>query len=111
MFQRFSPVITIAFLFTTSLLFSQKADYSAITVSDSLKENANAIVRLNQTDIVIASQRSMNIKTKRVVTVLNEHGLEAVGAYENYNKSWIVESILAIIYDAFGKEIKKSEKR
>jgi hypothetical protein len=107
MSYKFASVISIVFLFTTSLVFSQKTDYSALTISDSLKENANAVVRLNQIDIVIASQRSMNIKTKRVVTVLNEHGMEAVEAYENYNKSWIVESILATIYDAFGKEIKK----
>ena len=107
MLQRFPPVITIAFLFTASLLFSQKSDYSALILSDSLKENANAIVRLNQIDIVIASQRNMNIKTKRVVTVLNEHGLEAVEAYENYDKSSPVKNILATVYDPFGKEIKK----
>jgi hypothetical protein len=37
----------------------------------SLKENANAIVRLNQIDVTISSQRSMAIN-KRVITVLNE---------------------------------------
>jgi hypothetical protein len=107
MFQRFPPVITIVFLFITSLIFSQKADYSVLTVSDSLKENANAIVRLNQINIVIASQRSMNIKNKRVVAVFNENGLSAIEAYENYDKSSPVKNILATIYDAFGKEIKK----
>jgi transglutaminase-like putative cysteine protease len=99
--------ISVVFLLTTTLLFSQKSDYSTLTISDSLKENANAIVRLNQIDIVIASQRSMNIKTKRVVTVLNEKGFEAVEAYENYDKSSPVKSILATVYDSFGKEIKK----
>jgi hypothetical protein len=99
--------ISVVFLFTTSLLFAQKIDYSALTISDSLKENANAIVRLNQIDIVIVSQRSMNIKTKRVVTVLNENGFGATEASENYEKSEPVNSILATVYDAFGKEIKK----
>jgi hypothetical protein len=41
------------------------------SISD-LKENANAIVRLNQIDVTISSQRSMAINTKRVITVLNE---------------------------------------
>jgi hypothetical protein len=99
--------ISIIFLFTTTFLFAQKSDYSTLTLSDSLKENANAVVRLNQIDIVIASQRSMNIKTKRAVTVLNEKGFEAVEAYENYDKSSPVKNILATVYDAFGKEIKK----
>jgi hypothetical protein len=40
-------------------------------VSDSLK-NENAIVRLNQIDVTISSQRSMWLNTKRVITVLNE---------------------------------------
>ena len=94
-------------MFTTTVLFSQKSDYSALTIPDSLKENANAVVRLNQIDIVIASQRSMNIKAKRVVSVLNENGFNAVEAFENYDKSNPVKNIVATVYDAFGKEIKK----
>ncbi|WP_264566543.1 DUF3857 domain-containing protein [Flavobacterium sp. N3904] len=107
MTYKFASAISIVFLFTTTFLFAQKSDFSSLTISDSLKENANAIVRLNQIDIVIASQRSMNIKTKRVVTVLNENGFDATEAYENYDKSRPVKSILATVYDAFGKEIKK----
>lgn len=107
MTYKFVSSISIIFLFTTTFLFAQKSDYSTRTLSDSLKENANAVVRLNQIDIVIASQRSMNIKTKRAVTVLNEKGFEAVEAYENYDKSSPVKNILATVYDAFGKEIKK----
>lgn len=81
-----------------------------MTISDSIKENANAVVRLNQIDIIIASQRSMNIKIKRVVTVLNENGLGAIEAYENYDKSSTVKNIMATIYNAFGIEIKKIRK-
>jgi len=99
--------VSLFFLFTTTFIFAQKSDYSALIVSDSLKENADAVVRLNQIDIVIASQRSMNIKTKRVVTVFNENGLDAIDANENYDKSSPVKNILATVYDAFGKEIKK----
>ncbi|PZX92299.1 DUF3857 domain-containing protein [Flavobacterium aquariorum] len=107
MSYKFLSSITSIFLFTTTFLFAQKSDYSTLTISDSLKENANAVVRLNQIDIIIASQRSMNIKNKRVVTVLNENGLGAIEAYENYDKSSPVKNILATVYDASGKEIKK----
>jgi transglutaminase-like putative cysteine protease len=107
MTPKFLSVVSVAFLFATTFLFAQKTDYSAQTVSDSLKENADAIIRLNQIDIVIASQRSMNIKTKRVVTVLNEKGFDAVEAYEYYNKSSSLKNILATVYDVFGREIKK----
>jgi hypothetical protein len=63
-------VLLIIFIGLTFTLRAQKNEYSSI--SDSLKENANAIVRLNQIDVTISSQRSMAINTKRVITVLNE---------------------------------------
>ncbi|AOW08324.1 DUF3857 domain-containing protein [Flavobacterium gilvum] len=102
-----TPIFTFYFVLIAYFATAQKTDYSSFTITDSLKQNADAVVRLNQFDIVIASQRSMNIKTKRVVTVLNENGLEAIEAYSNYDKSSPVKSILATVYDAFGKEIKK----
>ncbi|TRX42275.1 DUF3857 domain-containing protein [Flavobacterium restrictum] len=90
---------------------AQKSEYNAQSISDSLKENANAVVRLNQIDILIASQRSMTIKTKRVITVLNEKGLRAIDAIEWYNKSTTVRSIEAIVYDGLGNEIKKIKRK
>ena len=92
---------------STFTVQSQKNEYSTLLIADSLKENANAVVRLNQIDIIIASQRNMNINTTRVITVLNEKGLSAVDAAENYDKKTTVKEIEATIYDAFGKEIKK----
>jgi hypothetical protein len=107
MSYKFVSTIFVIFLLTTTLLFAQKNEYTTLTISDSLKENANAIVRLNQIDIVIASQRSMNIKNKRVVTVLNEKGFDAVEAYEHYDKTTTVKSIMATMYNSYGSEIKK----
>ena len=101
----------LIFLFFTSLLSAQKVEYSSLLISDSLKQNANAVVRLNQIDIVISSQRKMDIKSKRVVTVLNEKGQNAIDAYENYDKRRNVVSIQATVFDAFGSEIKKIKRK
>ena len=98
------------FLFTL-ILSAQKSEYAVTAISDSLKENANAVVRLDQMDIIIASQRSMNIKTQRVVTVLNENGARAINAHESYNKRSSVTNIEATIYDALGNEIKKIKRK
>ena len=103
--------ITLFFLSFVSISFAQKSEYSVLTIADSLKENANAIVRLDQTDIIIASQRSMNIKNHRIVTVLNEKGIRAINAVESYNKRSSVKNIEAIVYDAFGNEIKKIKRK
>ena len=101
----------LVFFFFTTLLFAQKTEYSTLLISDSLKQNANAVVRLDQIDIVISSQRSMNVKEKRIVTVLNEKGLESIDAYENYDKKTTVESIQATVFDSFGNEIKRIKRK
>lgn len=90
---------------------AQKSEYTFAAISDSLKENANAVVRLNQLDITIVSQREMSVKTQRVVTILNEKGLSEIDAYQYYDKRTTVKNIEAIIYDADGKEIKKIKRK
>jgi Domain of Unknown Function with PDB structure (DUF3857)/Domain of Unknown Function with PDB structure (DUF3858) len=108
MIQKYFCLIS---LFLSTTLFAQKADYNSLIIADSLKENANAVVRLNQIDITIASQRSMKISTKRIVTVLDEKGLSAIDAGEYYDKKTSVNSILATVYNAFGVEIKKIRRK
>ena len=53
-------VFALCFLFSI-LTSAQKSDYSITKIADSLKENANAVIRLNKIDITIVSQRNMNI--------------------------------------------------
>lgn len=101
----------LVFLFSISLLSAQKSEYTSLSIPDSLKQNANAVVRLNQIDIVISSQRKMNIKSKRVVTVLNEKGQNTIDALENYDKRTTVIGIQATVYDAVGNEIKKIKRK
>ncbi|MFW0739125.1 DUF3857 domain-containing protein [Flavobacterium sp. T12S277] len=106
-----SLVLALFFCLFTLISSAQKSEYAVAAIADSLKENANAVVRLDQTDIIISSQRSMNIKTQRVVTVLNEKGTRAINAFENYNKRSSVKNIEAIVYDASGNEIKKIKRK
>jgi len=90
--------------------FAQQ-NYSIATIHDGLTENANAVIRLDQTDITIASRKSMSAKKTRVVTVLNEKGLGYMDATEYFDKSTSVRSIEAVIYDAFGMPIKKIKRK
>lgn len=97
-------------LFSLSSI-AQKVEYKFVGISDSLKENANAVIRLNQMDIMIVSQRNMKTKQKRVITVFNENGLNAIDAVEYYDKSTTVKNIEATVYDAQGKELKKIKRK
>ncbi|WP_394776887.1 DUF3857 domain-containing protein [Flavobacterium sp.] len=99
------------FFFLTFISSAQKSEFVFTPISDSLIENANAVVRLNQLDINIVSQREMSMKTQRIVTVINEKGLREIDAYQYYDKRTTVKNIEAIIYDASGKEIKKIKRK
>lgn len=104
------------FLTTFSVLITfcvqaQITEYNSQIIPDSLKQNANAVVRLNQIDITISSQRNMNIKEKRVITILNEKGLESIDAVEHYDKHTFVKDIRANVFDSFGNEIKRIKKK
>ena len=104
-------VFAFFFLHFVFLSSAQKSEYSVLKIPDSLKQNANAVIRLDQMDITIVSQRNMNIKTQRIITVLNEKGLNETDAYQHYDKTTSVRSIEAIVYDAFGNEIKKIKRK
>jgi Domain of Unknown Function with PDB structure (DUF3857) len=102
----------VIFIFFSILKgFSQKTDLSSQNIADSLKQNANAVIRLHQIDVLITSQRNMVIKTKKIVTIFNEYGFKAVDAIENYDKKTSINSIEAIVYDGFGTEIKKIKRK
>lgn len=106
-----NQVFALIFFLFSLVSNAQKSEYSTAKIADSLKENANAVVRLDQMDIMIASQRSMNIKTQRVVSVFNEKGLNDIDAYQHYDKTTSIKNIEAIVYDAFGNEIKKIKRK
>jgi len=86
--------------------FGQKLEYSTLTIPDSLKLNANAVMRLSQMNIDITSQKSMTISSIQAITVLNELGLRNMDLSEYYDKNRRINKIEATAYDAFGKELK-----
>lgn len=97
--------------FTVHFVSAQKDEYSFSKISDSLKTNANSVIRNQKVDITILSQRKMNIKTLRVVTILNELGQNSINAEEHYNKATSLRNIEAVILDANGKEINKIKQK
>ncbi|NBL63761.1 DUF3857 domain-containing protein [Flavobacterium sp. NST-5] len=93
-----------------SLTMSAQFNFQA-EIPQNLKDGANACVRFEEVFIDVTSNKNMNIKSTRIVTVLNEAGLELIGASEFYNKSTRIKSMEAIIYNASGSEIKKIKRK
>lgn len=96
-------------LFTLPALAQQ--NYTFASIHDGLTENANAVIRLDQTDITIASRKSMTAKKTRIVTVLNEKGIGYMDASEYFDKSTSIRSIEAVIYDPNGTLVKKYKRK
>ncbi len=97
----------ILFLFIISNLFSQNFDLSALTIPDSLKTKANAVIRYENTSIEIVSQSKMTIEKEMIVTVLNKLGKSKSNIHLWYDDHTKVNNVGAKIYNAFGIEIKK----
>src|SRR5437879_2495779 len=82
--------------------------YRASGIPDSLKEDANSIVRYSSDEVRIKGPGKAVIKHHSLVTILNEKGdKEAIMVYY-YNRKYDSYSFIDIhIYDANGKMIKK----
>ena len=103
--------ITLLLVALFALPVYAQQNYSIATIHDGLTENANAVIRLDQTDIIIASRKSMVIKKTRVVSVLNENGVGYMDASEYFDKSTSVRAIEATIYDQAGTLTKKIKRK
>ena len=95
------------FLLCVATAWAQQIPYSVLNLPADLKENANAVVRLEEITVNITSRNSVTIKTRRVVTVLNELGVSHIDAHESRN----VKSIGATVYNALGAEVKKIKRK
>jgi len=104
----FGIILSLCFL---NSAFCQSLNFSWASIPDNLKENSNTVVREQTVSIVIKSVSEMNIKTKKVITVLNQKGLSNIDAVEYYDKSNKINAIEAVVYNAFGIEIKKLKRK
>ena len=103
--------ITLVLMLLSTFSYSQKLEYLSLSIPEELKKNADAVVRLDQMVVNILAQDNMLLQYKRVVTVLNKHGNKHLHAYAGYSNSRKVKVVKAVIYNAFGKEIKKVKEK
>lgn len=80
------------------------------TIPSDLRENANAVVRWEDSYIEVKAVNKMIHTNKRIVTILNSSGNSKVDAYLGYDKGVSIKKMEARIFDSKGKEIKKIKK-
>lgn len=91
--------------------YAQDINLSVLSIPDSLKENANAVIRSEEIVVQIKSVNNFEKVTNKIITVLNEAGLSLVDANEYYDKSTSVSEMEAVVYDALGNELKKIKRK
>lgn len=104
-------ILFILCFYITGLSVSQSASYQSLILKDTLKKNANSCIRKSSTRITIKSQDKMIIEHKQIITVFNKYGNKDIDAYLHYDKNISVKNLEALVYDAYGNEIKKYKKR
>ncbi|WP_411030238.1 DUF3857 domain-containing protein [Spongiimicrobium sp. 3-5] len=98
-------------LFLSNLSTAQEPSYSSLLIDKSLKENANAVVRLDEMKIHLVSNRHMTYTVKQAVTVLNKLGNPYARTRAYYDKENKIKKIEAYVYDAFGNETKHIKRK
>jgi len=94
------------FFLLSQVVFSQQAVPLTTISIDNLKEGANSIVKESTIEVTVLNQKSLNVKSKKTILVLNEAGLRNIDATVHYDKSIKVRNIEAKHFDASGKIIK-----
>jgi hypothetical protein len=85
--------------------------YMASTIPDSLKENANAVVRFSEDIITVTAPGKETIKHHSIVTVLNEKGDYKAQMVMGYNKKYDSYSNIEMrVFADNGKLLKKYHK-
>lgn len=98
-------LIFLFFLLSQIVIAQQTVPSAGITI-ENLKEGANSVLKESSTEVTVLNQKSLNVKTRKVVLVLNEAGLKNIDATVNYDKSIKIKNIEAKHFDASGKIIK-----
>lgn len=99
-------IIGMCLLFPLTVL--GQSDFSITKINPALLKDADAVVRVDETVWEIKSQAEAVLKSRQVVTILNEKGEDAHSELRvRYDKFTRITDISGNIYDAGGKQVKK----
>lgn len=103
-----SILIVIAFWGNAQKAFT---DFSIATIPDSLKKDANAVFRVDETFLEIHSPSSYTEKVHQVISILNaegSHHLQQDYWFDKFNK---IDGIEVKVYNNLGLEVQRYKKK
>jgi hypothetical protein len=112
----FACLLLITGFIGTHYTYGQDKDipkelYAAAGIPDSLKEDANSVIRYSNDEITIKGPGQATVKHHQIVTILNEKGDREAALVMFYNRKYDTYSdIVMRVYDADGVLFKKYHK-
>lgn len=92
-------------------LFAQRSSpYLVASIDESLKENADAVIRLHQRHFIIKSIDQAEMEERKVITIFNKDADFLGFVAEGYDKLTKITDFDASVYDANGNLMKKLKK-
>ncbi len=99
-------IIVLQFLCFSQYLVGQK-NLNITVIPAEFQSNLDAVIRFDDTELIIDGQKSYTIKKHWAVTIFNETGEDEFGTLKiYYDKFSTIKNIEGKIYDAAGKELK-----
>ncbi len=77
------------------------------TIPESLKKDANAIIRYENYEFIADSETNASLKVKYAVTILNKSGDKFANCYVFYDKFITIKNIKGAVYNSLGEITKK----
>src|SRR5438105_4480501 len=103
-------ILLLLFFIAAAHFISMAANdlrYPVREIPDSLKENANAVIRKLSVSYGMYETGHLNIRKTYAITILNEQGDKFANFEDVYNKFISVEKIEGVIYDKDGNQLSK----
>jgi Domain of Unknown Function with PDB structure (DUF3857) len=104
-------ILLLIGLYTTVLYAQSLPSYDVATIPDSLKTNANSIVRFANIDLQVGDVGKATLVTKKVVTVLNKEGDDALTFVDYEDGFRKLKDASIVVYNAKGDIVSKYGKK
>ena len=106
-------------LFTTICLLLQiypyaqdkSENYIKGDIPETLKNDADAVCRLDETEVEIKSPGKIIVRTRHIFSILNENAERLSNYYTHYNKLKNINYVDGSLYSSLGKELKHFKKK
>src|SRR6218665_1925812 len=106
-----SKILLSGLLLLSGVANAQLSSYSALTIPDSLRKDADAVIREDYRKFKVKSTDTAYMEVHMIVTIFNENASEYQTFAEWSDKFHILDDAEVKVYNAMGKELKKYTKK